>query len=206
MNQLSPKLQRNRGITRLLRGAVFIILVLLACSYLVAVSLGLVTPTNRFTTPEIMVGVALLLVAAFVAQRSYVIRDLVLGPTGVSAHFDRIEKRQNELETEIQALQVAVTGLVTKYELSHLEKLAADTRAVVTYSNHMLNELERLDAMTYIVPTDLRGLNAVKQDHGSGLDDFDLKDYVRLTEEGRQYLSLRAQLAARTAAAKAGMS
>lgn len=178
----------------------------LAGSYLVAVSLGLVTSANRFTTPEIAIGVALLLAAAFVAQGSYVIRDLALGPTGVSAHFERIEKRQNVLETEMQALQMAVLGLVTKHELMHLEKLAGEGKAVVKFGNIMIDELNHLDAMQYIVPHDVRGLNGIEEDHGSGLDDFDLKDYVRITPEGRQYLSLRAQLAARSAAAKAGTS
>ena len=93
---------------------------------LVAVSLGLVTLTNRFSTPEIMICVALILVAAFAVQGKYAIRDLALESSGLTAHFEQIEKRQSELETEIQALQVAVTGLVTKHELAHLEKLAAD--------------------------------------------------------------------------------
>ncbi len=199
----SQPLPRDRSTAGVLRSAAFIMLLLLAGGYLVAVALGLVTPSNRFTPPEIMICVALILVAAFMAQGSHALKELAFGPTGVSAKFDRIEKRQGELETEIQALKVAVAGLVTKYELVHLEKLAADGSAIVTYSNHMVKELEHLDAMTYIVPLDLRGLNAMEQDHGSGVDKFDLKDYVQITMEGRQYLSLRAGLAAREAAAKA---
>jgi hypothetical protein len=134
-----------------------------------------------------------------------VIRNLALGPAGVTARFEQIEKRQSELETEIQALQVAVTGLVTNHELAQLEKLTADRTAVVSYSNPMVKELEHLDATTYVVPMDLRGLNGMEQDHGNGIDQFDLKDYVQITTEGRQYLSLRARLAARAAAAKADL-
>jgi hypothetical protein len=52
----------------LLRNAGFMVLLLLVSAYLVAVSLGLVIPANRFTTPEIMMCVALILVAAFVVQ------------------------------------------------------------------------------------------------------------------------------------------
>lgn len=49
----------------------------------------------------------------------------------------------------------------------------------------MIKELEHLDAMTYVVPTDIRGLNGMEQDHGNGIDQFDLKDYVHITTEGR---------------------
>ena len=68
----------------------------------------------------------------------------------------------------------------------------------------MQSELTHLDAMEYIRPTNPRGLNALRDDHGGGLDDFDLKTYVEITQEGREYLLLRAQLAARAAGERAG--
>jgi hypothetical protein len=58
--------------------------------------------------------------------------------------------------------------------------------------------------MEFIRPTDPRGLNALRDDHGGGLDDFDLKLYLEITQEGREYLLLGAQLATRTAVAQAG--
>jgi hypothetical protein len=206
MNQIANESQKTPWIVAFLRPTPFIIIMLLTGGYLVAVSLGLVASANRFTIPEIMIGAGLLLAAAFLAQGSYVIRDLALGPTGVSAHFDRMEKRQNELETEMQALQMAVTGLVTKHELMHLKNLAAEGIAVVRFSKIMVQELDHLDAMMYIVPLDPRGLNAIEQDYGNGLDDFDLKQYVGITQEGLQYLFLRTRLAARAAANRATTS
>lgn len=193
---------QDRTITGVLRSVALLSGLLLAVGYLAGVALGLIGPANRLTTPEIIIGVTVLAAVAFLSQQSYVVRDLAVGPAGVSAHFDRIEKRQHELETEIEALQVAVTGLVTKHELALLEKLAGEGRGVVRFSQIMVQQLDHLDAMQYVVPLDLRGLNAIGDDHGSGLDDFDLKDYVSVTQEGRQYLSLRARLAAKAAAAQ----
>lgn len=104
----------------------------------------------------------------------------------------------------MRALQVSLTGLVTKFELTHLKKLAADGPANVRFGEIMQYELTHLDAMEFIRPTSPRGLNALRDDHGGGLDDFDLKTYLEITQEGREYLLLRAQLAARIAETKAG--
>ena len=103
----------------------------------------------------------------------------------------------------MRALQVALTGLVTTFELIHLQKLASDGPAIVRFGHIMVDELTHLDAMQFIRPIDPRGINALDADHGSGLDDFDLKNYLEITNEGEEYLALRAQLDARTAAARA---
>jgi len=43
-----------------------------------------------------------------------------------------------------------------------------------------------------------RGMNAIGQDHGSGQDDFDLKRYIAITSNGREYLDRRNTLTRRT--------
>jgi len=48
----------------------------------------------------------------------------------------------------------------------------------------------------FLRPIDGRGLNALREDHGSGLDDFGLKRCVEITPEGQEYLALRDRLAA----------
>jgi hypothetical protein len=108
-------------------------------------------------------------------------------------------QRQSKLELEVRILQVALAGLVTKFQLVHLQKLASDGPAVVRFGNIMLDELIKLDAMQFLRPIDPRGWNALRDDHGSGLDDFDTKQYIEITEEGREYLALRTELAARLA-------
>ena len=176
---------------------------LIAC-YLLAIPFGVVGNGDRFSVPEITLAGILLVVLVLSAQSTYSIKNLALGPGGVTAAFEVIDARQSAIEADVHALQVAVAGLVSKFEAVHLEKLAAQGPAVVRFGRIMLDELNRLDAIGYIQPVDVRGLNAIEADHGSGLDDFDLKTYVEITKEGREYLALRAQLAARAARDAAG--
>jgi hypothetical protein len=68
----------------------------------------------------------------------------------------------------------------------------------------MRQQLDRLDGMEFIRPTGPGGLNAIRDRHASAQDHFDLKNYVEITQEGREYLSLREQLVARTARTQAG--
>lgn len=200
--QRTPHQGQTAGLTTL-RVMPFILVILLAVSYLIAIPVGLIGRAQRLGTPEIILSAALLVTLAFAAQTEYAITDLTLGSGGVSAHFRKIEAGLSELEAEVRALQVSLTGLVTKFELAHLQNLAAEGPAVVRFGEIMQNELTHLDAMEYIRPTNPRGLNALRDDHGGGLDNFDLKTYVEITE-GREYLLLRAQLAARAAGARAG--
>jgi hypothetical protein len=196
--------QRQKVALATLRVMPLVLVFLLAIAYLIAIPVGLIGRTQRLGTPEIILAAALLIGLAFAAQTEYAITDLTFGSGGVSAHFRQIEAGLNELETEVRALQVSLTGLVTKWELAHLRKLAAAGPYIVRFGNIMQDELTHLDAMEFIRPTGTGGLNAIPGDHGSGLDDFDLKDYVEITQEGREYLALREQLAARTATAQAG--
>jgi hypothetical protein len=176
--------------------------VLLAISYLIAIPVGLVHPAERLSVQEIILASAILIALAFAAQTGYALNDLTLGPSGLSAHFNRIETRQNKLEADVRALQVALTGLVTKFELMHLQSLAAAGPAIVRYGEIFVRELTHLDAMGFVRPIDKRGINAIGEDHGSGLDDFNLKQYLEITQEGREYLDLRDKLTHPTGSAQ----
>jgi hypothetical protein len=170
-------------------------------AYLAAITQGVIEPDDRLSAPEITLGLVVLAAIIFSGQlRGYSVKDLTLGTGGLTASFERIEARQESLESEVKALQVALTGLVTKFEMVHLAKLAGEGAASVRFGEIMLSELTHLDAMQFVRPVDPRGLNALRQDHGSGLTDFNLKSYVEITREGLEYSALRAELNARTAA------
>jgi hypothetical protein len=171
---------------------------LLAAAYLVYLLLipfGVVDSGNRLGTPEIVLAVALL-VGAWLSASSYSITDLTIGSGGISARLARAEARQNALESEVEALRVALTGVVTKYEWDHLKRLATEGEAKVRFrkDQKLQMELERLDSMQFVRPVDERGLNAIPLDHGSTADEFDLKRYIEITDEGREYLALREHL------------
>ena len=191
-----------------LRGALRLALLtgigLVTAGYVAAVVAGLIDNANRLSTAEIVLVFVVLAAVVFAGTVSdYSVRNLTLGTAGISAQFDRIETRQSALESEVRALQVALTGLVTKFEVVHLEKLAADGPATVRFGEIMIAELTHLDAMRFLRPTGPRGLNAIREAHGSGTSDFDLKNYVEITQEGLEYLALQAQLGARSAVAHA---
>jgi hypothetical protein len=186
-----------------LRRVLAAVAVLLVLAYLVLIPLGVIHNQDRLGTPEALLATVLLVVFLFHAQNSYSIRDLTVGSSGIAASFERIDARQSALESDVRALQVTLTGLVTKFELVHLENLASEGPATVRFSQIMISELEHLDAMQFVRPTHVHGLNAIREEHGSGLDDFDLRQYVEITGEGREYLTLRAMRAARTARERA---
>jgi hypothetical protein len=192
-----------RAAARVLRWAPAAIALLCVAAYLALIPAGVIATDNRLDTAEAILVAVLLVVVVFAAQTSYTVKGLTIGSSGLVADFERIEARQDVLEAEIRALQVTLTGLVTKFEVVHLQKLAGEGPATVRFGEILLKELVRLDAMEFVRPTHVRGLNAIREQRGSGLDDFDLKDYVEITTEGREYLALRAQLAARTARRRA---
>ncbi|WP_336210892.1 hypothetical protein [Nonomuraea sp. LPB2021202275-12-8] len=161
-------------------------------AYLLAIPFGLVPDNHRLELHEVALAVVLLAGVAFAAG-PYSITDLTIGAGGVSARLARYEAKQRHLESDLRALQVALTGVVTKYEWDHLRNLArgGPVPARFRHDRKLQLELERLDAMGFVEPVDPRGLNAIPEDHGAHDGEFDLAHYVRVTAEGREYLALR---------------
>lgn len=168
-------------VRRVLAAVVGVLLV----AYLVMVPLGVIGASARLSTPEIIVAVAVLVLS------QYSIEDLTFDTGGASKiRLRRVEDRQRALESDVKALMMALSGIVTKHELSHLRGLDAPGRFEVQYSNHMFRELERLDAMQFVEPVRDGGLSAIRTDHQVPDDRFDLKDYAKITERGQDYLKL----------------
>lgn len=166
-----------------------VVVAVLLIGYLIVVPLGFIGPDKRLTTAEIVLAVAVLVLS------QYSIEDLTFDAGGASKiRLRRVEDRQSALESDVKVLQVALSGIVTKYELSHLRGLAASGMFDVQYSNHMVRELERLDAMQYVEPVRSDGLNAIRTDHQGPDDRFNLKDYAKITGRGREYLKLLASV------------
>ena len=57
----------------------------------------------------------------------------------------------------------------------------------------MMPELNRLDAIRYLVPKSGRGIESVRERDGSDRE-FNLKEYVEITNDGLDYLKLRDEL------------
>jgi predicted nucleotide-binding protein len=122
-----------------------------------------------------------------------IIRDLGLSPTRTSKHLGQVTQRQDTLESKIRALQIVIKGIVTDFEWEKLQGLARTGPFSVRFHNDMYEELKRLDAIRYVVPLTENGINSIKHHDGTG-DEFDLKEHVRITALGVEYLKLREEL------------
>ncbi|MFD0469664.1 hypothetical protein ACFQ0B_16135 [Nonomuraea thailandensis] len=139
--------------TRRIGTILAILLTIIYLAYIVAIPLGLIT--RRLEVHEVALAAALL-VGVWFAASSYSITDLSIGAGGVSARLDRTEAKQRALESELRALQVALSGLVTKYEWDHLRRLAGEGPVPARFrqDGKLQLELERLDAMGFVEPVD----------------------------------------------------
>jgi hypothetical protein len=122
-------------------------------------------------------------------------------PGGWEFVFREIKEKQEEQEgillnqqEQIQALRTAVRGIVTKYELDKLVGLSKDGPFLCKYSDDMFDELRRLRALSLIRHHDGTGLAQMARDHKDKDHQFDLRRYFYITEEGRNYLKIRADM------------
>ena len=130
------------------------------------------------------------------------------------AQLGQVEKGQQQLNQNILAIQVALKGIVTKYEYEYLRRLAEhqpfpsevgdgeyhyeDDRH--HYAPDVYPRLKRLDDIGFIRPREIEGrrhLLRIVEDHGGDerwrnedRSRFKLRDYVEITDAGLNYLSL----------------
>jgi hypothetical protein len=104
-----------------------------------------------------------------------------------------LQDRQETTESRLRTIQMVMGALVTKFEYEKLLGLAGQGAFMVNFHNSMISELNRLDAIQYVRPRPGRGIESIRERDGNG-NTFDLKQYVEVTDQGREYLSLRAQL------------
>jgi hypothetical protein len=107
---------------------------------------------------------------------------------------DKQEKQQGILlnqQEQIQALRTALRGIVTKYEFDKLVGLSKDGPFLCKYSDDMFNELKRLRALNLVCHHEGTGLAQMARDYKGKDQQFDLKRYFYIMEEGRKYLKIR---------------
>jgi hypothetical protein len=74
------------------------------------------------------------------------------GPGGWRATFDEVKREQELQASDIESIRVALRGLVSKYELQHLQGLATKNPFIVNYGKEFYNELKRLDDFGFLLP------------------------------------------------------
>jgi hypothetical protein len=167
-----------------------VMLLFIIIGYLFLIPFGLISPDNRLGLPELLLVVTLILWFSGAIAR---VADFSISSSGLSAKFQEIKSRQETIESQVHTLQLVVKGLVTEFEYEKLQGLAVNGPFKVRFHNDMYEELKRLDAIRYIQPQPGYGIVSIRERDGRG-DEFDLKQYVRITNEGLEYLKLREDL------------
>jgi hypothetical protein len=123
--------------------------------------------------------------------RTYV--DAMVGP--VKGELVQVETRQALQESELNALEFAVKGILTKHDIGPLTGLNGPDPVLIRYEPDLYSYLQRLDGLDFIQPNKGYGLYDIEQEHRG--DErcpyeqrplFDLKKYVYITDEGKKYL------------------
>jgi CAP12/Pycsar effector protein, TIR domain len=113
----------------------------------------------------------------------------------------RLEDRQEKLSKLLfLTSQVALKGIVTKFELEKLRGLSGHGPFPVRYHPRMYDELRRLYALQFVAPTEGHEIGDMKSAYARQENlEFDLKQFVYLTDDGQVYLSLLEDLMRLTA-------
>jgi hypothetical protein len=162
--------------------------------YLLSIPVGLIDKKDRYDTSDIILIIGLIIVLSGAIDR---LREITIKPGELNARLDNVEEKthelgeeQNKLEAQVQALRLALRGVVNVFELDKLRGLASDGPFMVHYHPRLYEEIRELDAKGFVEPVEGCGIIDIKNQNEAHRNDFDLKSYVRLRPQGREYLSL----------------
>jgi hypothetical protein len=170
-----------------IRWSAVAVLGLLALGYLLAVPLGSVAPDERLSTPEVILGGALLAGLAF-ADR---LGELRFG--SVILTLRDVQVRQAKLETEVEAFRDRVTTLFLNTMAPSMYRNLVSLRD----RHRPYDEAHRADLMREM--TLLRDLGYVDDLDGNQFEPMgDLSRHIQVTERGREFIELREALESRS--------
>ena len=112
----------------------------------------------------------------------------------ISSRQEQQEKQLSLHQAQIRSLQMALQGIVTQYELDKLVGLSAAQPFLCYYSEDLYKELKQLRAMGLVHHHDGVGLSTIRRSYKDRNEQFDLKRFFYITEQGREYLNLRREL------------
>jgi hypothetical protein len=136
-------------------------------------------------------------VVLFVGNFFDKLAEFSFGKEGISLRLNTVEERQERAEDTLAAIQIALTGLLTKYEYKHLREMDTPHPYPCRFGNIFFDEIRRLDSIGFLTPMPAyqdKGFNAIREQHEHDSNDFDLKQYVEITDQGKSYLAIRGRL------------
>ncbi|WP_229882017.1 hypothetical protein [Streptomyces alanosinicus] len=168
-----------------LRKPALVVATLLLAAFVASVVSSLVNPGSGLSGPQ-LAALAALCAGFYLLSRPEALAEFRFGPLG--ARFQEID----QLKDKVRALQLAIGAVVTNHERNHMEKLVGTGSDYAEFVWPMIGELQHLQAMGYIDATDgVRGVRAIAEDcHEQEGEGFHLRDFVRITPTGEEYLSV----------------
>jgi hypothetical protein len=100
--------------------------------------------------------------------------------------------RLSGVQSDIEAIRVALRGILTKHEFGPLKGLEGPGKVHIKQEPNLVKYLHRLDGLNFIQPNPGHGLYQIEQIPNDTM--FDLKDYLHITDEGRAYLDITTKL------------
>lgn len=165
-----------------------VLMTVLGLAYLIAIALGWLGG-NRFGVTEAIIFAAILFFNSVLIGR---LETLSISGKGIDFKVREVEKEQSRQKDEIRSIQFLLRYFVTQSELNRLQELAEGSSPYQVNSdwdkNNLHTELRRLRSLDLIRM--LSG-KTIGGDDGIHEKKGDLKDYVRITDRGREYLELR---------------
>ncbi|MEH2256145.1 hypothetical protein [Nostoc sp.] len=153
---------------------------LLGIVYLLSVLVLSIKPENRLSLTEVAIFLIILIFNSELAEK---IEEISFGD--LKAKFTEVKHEQEKQRSEIDTLQFLVNRFVTKEELSHLKNLVSEN----SEDKYFMNEEVRRELRH------LRGLGLIEsypQKYISQMQkQANLKEYIRITPEGKAYLNMR---------------
>ncbi len=181
-----------------LRPVFHITLLITTSLYILLIPFGFIAKDNRWQTEEIVLLGILLIISSQLLES---LTDLTVGKEGISAKFEQLEAKQEEQkdqlskqQAEIRSLQVALQGIVTRFELDKLLGLSKEEPFLCYYSEDLYEELKRLRAMGLVQNYEGVGLETIKREYKDKPQKLDLKRFFYITGEGQEYLKLRGEM------------
>ena len=107
---------------------------------------------------------------------------------------DSQEARLVSQENQIRSLQFSLANIVTSFEVDKLIGLASDAPFTCRYSDDLYNELKHLRAIGFVANYPDKGLGAIREQFSKRSIQFDLKSFFFITEQGSEYMRLRAEV------------
>ena len=128
-------------------------------------------------------------------------KQLALVANEVQELGDKSEQLRSEVkqqESDLQAIRVALRGIVTKWEIDYHRRLERAGKWDCQWDQDTFNRLKRLDEMGFVLPSVIDGTRSFQRfrqlfQTDKPVDErpwFDMTSYWEITEDGKKYVKL----------------